>query len=174
MSTKLIEVIGNSSVTQTATVQDNNNRSILVITDNMRGTTVNVTPRQGNSIIVSATGVQGTDGAQGPAGPAGPTAPVRPFIATGSISASVDLGSNIFLVKSGSQTFLNLTDQGSFTVASSAQNVFLIENVNTNASILTVSQSGLIIFATQSAQLSNPAPNGGIYFTSASMFIGVD
>lgn len=174
MSTKLIEVIGNSSVTQTATVQDNNNRSILVITDNMQGTTVNVTPRQGNSIIVSAPGVQGTDGAQGPAGPAGPTAPVRPFIATGSISASVDLGSNIFLVKSGSQTFLNLTDQGSFTVASSAQNVFLIENVNTNASILTVSQSGLIIFATQSAQLSNPAPNGGIYFTSASMFIGVD
>jgi hypothetical protein len=68
-----------------------------------------------------------------------------PFrIATGSISASVDVGSNIFLI------------------------------TNNNQPILTVSQSGVIVLSTQSQNLTGPAPNGGIYFTSASFFVGLD
>ena len=68
-----------------------------------------------------------------------------PFrIATGSISASVNTGPNIFII------------------------------TNNNQPVLTVSQSGVIILTTQSQELTGTAPNGGIYFTSASFFIGLD
>jgi len=68
-----------------------------------------------------------------------------PFrISTGSISASVNIGPNIFII------------------------------TNNNQPVLTVSQSGVVIFSTQSQELTGPAPNGGIYFTSASFFIGLD
>jgi len=68
-----------------------------------------------------------------------------PFrISTGSISASVNIGPNIFIV------------------------------TNNNQPVLTVSQSGVVILSTQSVELTGPAPNGGMYFTSASFFIGLD
>jgi hypothetical protein len=68
-----------------------------------------------------------------------------PFrISTGSISASVNIGSTIFLIKSAS------TD------------------------ILSINNTGIITLATQSSQLTTPAPNGGIYFTSNSFFVGLD
>ena len=68
-----------------------------------------------------------------------------PFrISTGSISASVDVGQNIFII------------------------------TNNNVPILTVSQSGVVIFSTQSQELTGPAPNGGIYFTSSSFFVGLE
>ena len=68
-----------------------------------------------------------------------------PFrISTGSISASVDIGSTIFLIKSASKD------------------------------ILSINNTGIITLATQSSQLSTPAPNGGIYFTSNSFFVGLD
>ena len=68
-----------------------------------------------------------------------------PFrISTGSISASVNIGSTIFLIKSAS------TD------------------------ILSINNTGVITLVTQSSQLTTPAPNGGIYFTSNSFFVGLD
>jgi len=68
-----------------------------------------------------------------------------PFrISTGSISASVNIGSTIFLI------------------------------TNNNIPILTVSQSGIVILATQSMDPTGIAPNGAIYFTSSSLFIGLD
>ena len=68
-----------------------------------------------------------------------------PFrITTGSISASVNIGPAIFII---------------------TQN---------NIPVLTVSQSGVVIFATQSQELTGPAPNGAIYFTSSSFFVGLD
>jgi hypothetical protein len=68
-----------------------------------------------------------------------------PFrIATGSISASVDIGPNIFII------------------------------TNNDQPVLTVSQSGVVILSTQSQELTGTAPNGGIYFTSASFFVGLD
>ena len=69
---------------------------------------------------------------------------IQDRIATGNITASVQTSSSVFLITSASL------------------DLFKIQN------------SGVVIFATQSTELSNPAPNGGIYFTSASMFIGLD
>ena len=68
-----------------------------------------------------------------------------PFrISTGSISASVNIGSTIFLI------------------------------TNNNVPVLTVSQSGIVILATQSIDPTGTAPNGAIYFTSSSFFLGLD
>jgi hypothetical protein len=68
-----------------------------------------------------------------------------PFrISTGSISASVNIGSTIFLIKSASKD------------------------------ILSIDNTGIITLATQSTTLTTPAPNGGIYFTSTSFFVGLD
>ena len=68
-----------------------------------------------------------------------------PFrISTGSISASVNIGSTIFLI------------------------------TNNNVPVLTVSQSGIVTLATQSIEPTGTAPNGAIYFTSSSFFIGLD
>jgi hypothetical protein len=110
----------------------------------------------------------------GPPGPPGSGSVVDiSYIMTGSIRASVDIGSNIFLIKSGSQIPFLISSQGALTISSSADSIFLIKN-SINLPIFTISQSGMIILATQSAQLLNPAPNGAIYFTSSSFFIGLD
>jgi hypothetical protein len=66
-------------------------------------------------------------------------------LVSGSITAQVDnSGTDIFLIKNGTQT------------------------------VFSVSQSGVVVVATQSIELTNPAPNGGIYFTSSSFFVGLD
>jgi hypothetical protein len=94
-------------------------------------------------------------------------------IVTGSVVAGVNTGTQIFSLTSGSNTFFTINNQGSTTISSSASNIFLIKNQN-NTPVLTVSQSGVIVIATQSAELTGTAPNGGIYFTSSSLFIGLD
>jgi hypothetical protein len=65
-------------------------------------------------------------------------------IISGSISATVSPTDNIFLIKQG------------------------------NTPILSVTQSGVLVLATQSMNLSDPAPVGGIYFTSSSLFVGLE
>jgi hypothetical protein len=82
---------------------------------------------------------------------------------TGSFGVTNQAGTSLFLVNA----------QGATTVQSTAANIFLVQNQN-NVNILTVSQSGVIVIATQSVELSSLAPNGGIYFTSNSFFIGLD
>jgi hypothetical protein len=62
---------------------------------------------------------------------------------------------------------------GSLEIKSDVNNIFLIKNFN-NQPVLTVSQSGVVIVATQSVELTSSAPNGGIYFTSGSFFVGLD
>jgi hypothetical protein len=62
---------------------------------------------------------------------------------------------------------------GAVAISSSAQNIFLIKNAN-NRNVLTISQSGVVVLATQSIELTSPAPVGGIYFTSSSLFIGLE
>jgi len=70
---------------------------------------------------------------------------IDPFrIITGSVVSSVDVGSTIFLIKSAS-----------------------IE-------MLSINQTGIVTLSTQSIELTSPAPNGGIYFTSSSFFVGLD
>jgi hypothetical protein len=72
---------------------------------------------------------------------------------------------------------LNITGSatvtGSLFVKSNSNDIFLIKNSN-NITLLAVSQSGIITLSTQSQELIGAAPNGGIYFTSASFFVGLD
>jgi hypothetical protein len=96
-----------------------------------------------------------------------------PTLVTGSVTASVNLSNNIFLIKSGSSTLFSLDNNGTATISGSASNLFLIKNAS-NKTVLAVSQSGVIVLSTQSAQPTGTAPNGGIYFTSTALFIGVD
>ena len=70
-------------------------------------------------------------------------APESYRIITGSISAEVNTKNDIFLIKNAGQTVLRVT------------------------------QSGVVVLATQSIELTDPAPAGGIYFTSGSFFVGV-
>jgi len=58
-------------------------------------------------------------------------------------------------------------------ITGSSANLFLIKN-SQNEPILNVQQDGIVVFQTQSVNLNNPAPAGGIYFTSNSMFIGIE
>jgi len=62
---------------------------------------------------------------------------------------------------------------GSLEIKSDVNDIFLIKNFN-NQPVLTVSQSGTIVVATQSLDPAGTAPNGAIYFTSASFFVGLD
>jgi hypothetical protein len=98
---------------------------------------------------------------------------------TGSIDGSISRESDVYVTGSfgvtnqaGTSLFL-INAQGTTSVKSTANNIFLVQNQN-NINILTVSQSGVIVIATQSIELSNPAPNGAIYFTSNSFFVGLD
>ena len=94
-------------------------------------------------------------------------------ITTGSVTASVDLTGDIFLIKSGSFTLFNVSNTGTVTVSGSASNLFLIKSAN-NTNLLIVSQSGVVTLATSSFTLTGTAPNGGIYFTSSSFYVGID
>ena len=51
-------------------------------------------------------------------------------------------------------------------------NIFLITSASTN--LFTLQTNGVVVLATQSIELSNPAPNGGMYFTSSSFYVGLD
>jgi hypothetical protein len=101
---------------------------------------------------------------------------VFPFIGDAQITGSLDIngtGGDIFLVKSSSFEVLSVKESGVVTITNNAPTMFLIQNTSF-APILAVSQSGVVIFSTQSTELSTPAPNGGIYFTSASFYVGLD
>jgi len=93
-------------------------------------------------------------------------------IATGSITASVDISpNNLFLIKSGSNVYFNISSSSNITLSS---NLFIIKNFTTQQPVLTVSQSGIVTLATQSIDPTGIAPNGAIYFTSSSLFLGLD
>ena len=95
------------------------------------------------------------------------------FMATGSVTASVDVTGDIFIIRSASYNPFTVSGTGLTTISGSAANLFLIKNAS-NEPVLTVSQSGVVILATSSIELTGPAPNGGIYFTSNSLFVGLD
>ena len=95
------------------------------------------------------------------------------FIATGSVTASVDVSGDIFIIRSASYNPFTVSGTGLTTISGSAANLFLIKNAS-NQAVLTVSQSGVVILATSSIELTSTAPNGAIYFTSNSLFVGLD
>jgi hypothetical protein len=98
---------------------------------------------------------------------------------TGSIDGSISRNSDVYVTGSfsvtnqaGTSLFL-INAQGDTSIKSTAVDIFLVKNQN-DVNILTVSQSGIIVIATQSIELTSSAPNGGIYFTSNSFFVGLD
>jgi hypothetical protein len=98
-------------------------------------------------------------------------------IATGSITASVGLGNDLFLIKSGSKTYFNISSSGDTTIYSSN---FMIRDFNTNEMVFQVSASRAyfdfdgITIATQSVAPTGSADVGGILFTSTAMYIGLE
>jgi len=91
------------------------------------------------------------------------------------ISSSYALTASFALNGGGGNTFPfsgSAIITGSLEIKSDASNIFLIKNFS-NQPILTVSQSGVIVLATQSVELTGFAPNGGLYFTSSSLFVGL-
>lgn len=94
-------------------------------------------------------------------------------ISFASVTASVENAQDIFLISSASIELFKISSSGAVTIQNNAPDVFLIKNLSDN-NILTVSQSGVITVATSSTELTGAAPNGGIYFTSTSFFVGLD
>lgn len=97
---------------------------------------------------------------------------------TGSIDG-ISRESNVYITGSfgvtnpSKDSLFLINSQGTVNIKSNASDIFLIKNEN-NINLLNVNQSGVIILSTQSVELTDPAPNGGIYFTSNSFFIGID
>ncbi len=91
-------------------------------------------------------------------------------IATGSVSASVSLNGDIFLIKSGSNTFFTINENSNTTINS---NLFIIKNFSTGNNVLSVSQS-IVQFATQSVTPSGITQAGTIWFTSSSLYVGLE
>jgi hypothetical protein len=83
----------------------------------------------------------------------------------------VDVNPNsIFLIKSGSFNFINISSSGDTTIFS---NLFIIKNLVSNNPVLTVSGS-IVQFATQSSEPTGPTENGSIWFTSTNFYVGLD
>jgi len=92
-------------------------------------------------------------------------------IGTGSITASVNVNpNNLFLIKSGSTEYLNISSSSNTTLYS---NLFIVKNFTTQQPVLTVSQS-IVQIATQSFDPSGTTLAGSIWFTSSSMYIGLE
>ena len=98
-------------------------------------------------------------------------------ITTGSITASVGLGNDLFLIKSGSKTYFNISSSGETTLYSSN---FSVKDFTTNETIFQVSASQVYFDAygiqiqTQSIDPTGSAGVGGIIFTSGAMYIGLE
>jgi hypothetical protein len=91
-------------------------------------------------------------------------------ISTGSVTASVHLNDDIFLIKSGSNTFVSINENSNTTINS---NLFIIRNFDSGENILTVSQS-IIQFITQSLDPTGNTDAGSIWFTSSSFYVGLE
>lgn len=53
-----------------------------------------------------------------------------------------------------------------------SQSIFLITSASLD--LFKIQETGVVILATQSAELTGSAPVGGMYFTSSSFFVGLD
>lgn len=108
-----------------------------------------------------------TQGPQGPVGPAGIDA-VPYLIFTGSVTASVNVDNNIFLVTSESIDYFSLSPVSS----SLKTDVFIIRDT-LDVELLKISES-IYYFNTHSIEPTASAVPGALYFTSNSLFIGLE
>ena len=79
------------------------------------------------------------------------------------VSASVSTTGNIFLIKSASIDLFTVDNKGTTTF-----------NNSNNITTLKISQSGIVNFLTQSTTPTGNAPLGGFWFTSHSLYIGLE
>jgi hypothetical protein len=92
-------------------------------------------------------------------------------IGTGSVSASVNITpENLFLINSGFTQYFNISSSGDTDIYS---NLFIVRNFTTKQPVLTVSQS-IIQIATHSFNPAGDTIAGSIWFTSASMYVGLE
>lgn len=90
-------------------------------------------------------------------------------IVTGSIAARVNVDTaSLFLIKSASTDYFNIASDSTVT---SYSNLFIIKNFTTQQPVFTVNDE-IIFVATHS--VAPTAQYGGFWFTSASLYIGVD
>jgi len=99
--------------------------------------------------------------------------PIGSRITFNSTTASVDSPNNLFLITSASSEIFKVDNVGSMILNSQSPTPFLIKN-NLNEDILLLKSDGVLTLTTQSIELLNPAPHGGIYFTSSSLFVGLE
>jgi hypothetical protein len=111
-----------------------------------------------------------TAGPQGPAGPSGSVGDISKII-SGSIFAQVySSPTDIFLIKSGSDTYFNIQTDSSVDINS---NLFIIKNFTTGEPIFTISGSD-IRFTTHSLAPQNPTQAGSIWFTANDFYVGLE
>lgn len=89
-------------------------------------------------------------------------------IATGSVTASVDIGQTLFLIKSSSVNYFSITSDTTII----KNDVFIVNN-QANNTVFKVSES-IAYFTTQSTAITTPTTAGGIYFTSSSFYVGLE
>jgi len=94
-------------------------------------------------------------------------------IITGSITASVGTNGNIFEISSGSYNHFIINSSGSFIIKSQADNIMTVVN-DTNENIITVKQDKIINFITHSFNPTSSANPGDIWFTSSSLYLGLE
>jgi hypothetical protein len=92
-------------------------------------------------------------------------------IATGSVTASVNVNpTNLFLIKSGSTQYFNISSSGNADLYS---NLFIVRNFTTQRPVLIVSQS-IVQIQTQSSIPTGTISAGSIWFTSSSFYVGLE
>jgi len=174
-SITIIQNTDKSQITSTTETANSTNitQDVSVLTLDNNPNVINVLTADPaiNEVFVTQPSTTVIEVLTGPVGATGLSAPFT-FLGSGSWSSNANLYITGSFVVSGSNTFTNIGPtvlSGSLTVV---DDIFLIKNNNTP--IFTVSQSGVVVLVTQSALLTGSAPNGGIYFTSSSFFVGLD
>ena len=95
-------------------------------------------------------------------------------IGTGSISASVNVGPTVFTITSASSTLFSLSNSGSITVnaTGSVPHFFLITSGSKN--VFKINNEGTVENKVFENSYVPTAQYGGIYFTSQSIYVGLD
>jgi hypothetical protein len=92
-------------------------------------------------------------------------------ITTGRVTASVNVNpNNLFLIKSGSTQYFNISSSGDTDLYS---NLFIVRNFTTQQPVLIVSQS-IVQIQTQSLNPTGATNAGSIWFTSSSFYVGLE
>ena len=86
------------------------------------------------------------------------------------ISTTSSVPSDLFLIKSGSTPYLDINTNSNITLYS---NLFIVKNFTTQQPVLTISQS-VVQFATQSTTPTGTTQAGSIWFTSSSLYVGLE